>query len=156
MDGMPTDQRRGIVKGLLECFATSLVGEVIHKSNAGSPYFRATVRCSRDERRDGSRAVVEKVGEGLLANGPDFGIQRTEVPIVNRVHGSGLLPNVCKFLFVEWPCSAAAEAAPARIREQPASLRCLLQRLVRRCRHCNAAIDSRIATRTFTTSRAGS
>jgi hypothetical protein len=87
MDGMPTDQRRGILKSLLEGLRASLISEVIHESHAGSPYSRATVCRSRDQRRDGSRAVVEQVSEGLLANGPDFGIQCQEVPVVIGVHG---------------------------------------------------------------------
>ena len=86
MDRMPPHQRRGVVKSVLECFAASLIRKVIHESNAGSPHSRATVGCSRDERRDGSRALVEQAGEGLLANGPHFGIQCQEGPIVIRVH----------------------------------------------------------------------
>jgi hypothetical protein len=91
MDGKPADERGGIAKSSLECRATSLVSQVIHERNAGRPYFRTVVCCSRDERGDGSLAGVKKVREGLLTDGPDLGIEREIVLFVTRRHDLRLL-----------------------------------------------------------------
>ena len=63
---------------------------MIHESNAGSPYSRTVVGCSRDECLDSSIAFVEEGGEGLFTDSPGVGIEREKAWFVTARHESGI------------------------------------------------------------------